>query len=103
MPQVVFRSIFAMLFLWIGPMVWAETPVRLDLGESYVTDRGQGIEVQLRLNRATAYGLRLRDNPMRLIVDLAGNRRKMCPMGLIERIARMRSRLAPHRVQFGGG
>ena len=50
MPQVVFRSIFAMLFLWIGPMVWAETPVRLDLGESYVTDRGQGIEVQLCLH-----------------------------------------------------
>ena len=47
-------------------MVWAETPVRLDLGESYVTDRGQGIGVQLRLNRATAYGLRLRDNPMML-------------------------------------
>ncbi len=81
MPQVVFRSIFAMLFLWIGPMVWAETPVRFDLGESYVTDRGQGIEVQLRLNRATAYGLRLRDNPMRLIVDLAGVEAQNLPNG----------------------
>ena len=81
MPQVVFRSIFAILFLWIGPMVWAETPVRLDLGESYVTDRGQGIEVQLRLNRATAYGLRLRDNPMRLIVDLAGVEAQNLPNG----------------------
>ena len=81
MPQVVFRSIFAILFLWIGPMVWAETPVRLDLGESYVTDRGQGIEVQLRLNRATAYGLRLRDNPMRLIVDLAGVKAQNLPNG----------------------
>lgn len=81
MPQVVFCSIFAMLFLWIGPMVWAETPVRLDLGESYVTDRGQGIEVQLRLNRATAYGLRLRDNPMRLIVDLAGVKAQNLPNG----------------------
>ena len=81
MPQVVFRSIFAMLFLWIGPMVWAETPVRLDLGESYVTDRGQWIEVQLGLNRATAYGLRLRDNPMRLIVDLAGVEAQNLPNG----------------------
>ncbi len=81
MPQVVFRSIFAMLFLWIGPMVWAETSVRLDLGESYVTDRGQGIEVQLRLNRATAYGLRVRDNPMRLIVDLAGVDAQNLPNG----------------------
>lgn len=81
MPQVVFRSIFAMLFLWIGPMVWAETSVRLDLGESYVTDRGQGIEVQLRLNRATAYGLRLRDNPMRLIVNSAGVEAQNLPNG----------------------
>ncbi|MBF9055891.1 N-acetylmuramoyl-L-alanine amidase [Rhodobacterales bacterium HKCCA1065] len=62
-------------------MVWAETPVRLDLGESYVTDRGQGIEVQLRRNRATAYGLRLRDNPMRLIVDLAGVEAQNLPNG----------------------
>ncbi|WP_340301884.1 N-acetylmuramoyl-L-alanine amidase family protein [Roseobacter sp. HKCCD7870] len=62
-------------------MVWAETPVRLDLGESYVTDRGQGIEVQLRLNRATAYGLRLCDNPMRLIVDLAGVEAQNLPNG----------------------
>lgn len=30
-------------------MVWAETAVRLDLGESYITFRGHGIEVQLRL------------------------------------------------------
>ncbi|MCV2876802.1 N-acetylmuramoyl-L-alanine amidase [Rhodobacteraceae bacterium XHP0102] len=59
------------LFGQAGTAVAQGDPVRIDLAGSHLRDRGQGVDVALSLDRPTAYRVLLRDDPARVVIDLA--------------------------------
>lgn len=59
------------LFAQAGVAVAQGDLVRIDLADSHLQDRGQGVDMSLSLSRATAYRVMLRDDPARVVIDLA--------------------------------